>query len=259
MRERGERYVLGVPCTTMMRDLEVPRPEYSGRGRRPQAPWQAVTDWRKALHPTAWRRLTVRDGEKGPVAIEMVKCRVQTRIERKRTGPQEWLVVTRRPLTDERTLEPRASRDATDQDEHHRYHYYLTPTGVSEVRLQEPSLDELARVIKAGACIEASFKRGKGEVGMDEYQVGGIRARYLTARLPNPPVRPVRETFASYGSRQRDIMGKVLFASSTVHSPWTALRVRWVPVYCFPTLSLRAFAMCAVFPHSDSYALFDCL
>jgi hypothetical protein len=29
------------------------------------------------------------------------------------------------------------------------------------------------------------------------------------------------------------------------------LRIRWVPVYCFPTLSLRAFAMCAVFPHSD--------
>jgi SRSO17 transposase len=26
-------------------------------------------------------------------------------------------------------------------------------------------------VIKAGACIEASFKRGKSEVGMDEYQV----------------------------------------------------------------------------------------
>src|SRR5262249_46949286 len=89
--------------------------------------------------------------------------------------------------------------------------------------------------------------------------VGRIRARYLTARLPNPPVRPVRETFASYGSRQRDIMGRVHFASSTVHSPWTALRVRWVPVYCCPTLCLRAFAMCAVFPHSDSYALFDCL
>jgi SRSO17 transposase len=25
--------------------------------------------------------------------------------------------------------------------------------------------------MQAGACIEASFKRGKGEVGMDEYQV----------------------------------------------------------------------------------------
>jgi SRSO17 transposase len=30
---------------------------------------------------------------------------------------------------------------------------------------------ELARVIKAGACIEASFKRGKSEAGMDAYQV----------------------------------------------------------------------------------------
>src|SRR5216683_334977 len=37
--------------------------------------------------------------------------------------------------------------------------------------LAAPSLAELARVITAGACIEASFKRGKGEAGMDEYQV----------------------------------------------------------------------------------------
>jgi SRSO17 transposase len=171
LRERGERYVLGVPCTTTMRDLEVSLPEYQGRGRRPKAPWQSVTNWRKSLDPPAWRRFTVRDGEKGPVAIEMVVRRVQTRIERKRTGPEEWLVVTRRPLSDERMLEPRASRDATDQDTRHRYHYYLTPTSVSGAALQEPSLEELARVIKAGACIEASFKRGKSEVGMDEYQV----------------------------------------------------------------------------------------
>jgi len=88
--------------------------------------------------------------------------------------------------------------------------------------------------------------------------VGRHRARCLTVRLPMPPVRPVRETFASYGSRERDIMGKVHFASSTVHSPWTALRVRWVPVYCFPTRSLRPFAMCVAFLRSDYYALFDC-
>jgi SRSO17 transposase len=171
LRERGERYVLGVPCTTTVRDLEAPSPEYSGRGRRPKAPWQSVTDWRTSLDPTAWTRLTVRDGEKGPVKIEMVKRRVQTRIECKRLGPPEWVVVTRRALSDERTLEPRASRDATDHDTRHRYHYYLTPTSVSKVELEEPSLVELARVIKAGACIEASFKRGKGEAGMDEYQV----------------------------------------------------------------------------------------
>jgi hypothetical protein len=101
----------------------------------------------------------------------MVKRRVQTRLERKHTGPEEWLVVTRRPLADDRTLDPRTSRDATDQDTRYRYQYYLTPAGGSEAERKEPSLGELARVIKAGACIEASFKRGKGEAGMDAYQV----------------------------------------------------------------------------------------
>jgi SRSO17 transposase len=171
LRERGERYVLGVPCTTTMRDLEAPSPAYQGHGRRPKAPWQSVTEWRKGLPADAWRHLTVRDGEKGPIEIEMVRRRVQTRVERKRIGPEEWLVVTRRPLTDERTWEPRASRDATDQDARHRYQYYLTPTEGCGVVFKEPSLGELARVIKASTCIEASFKRGKGEVGMDEYQV----------------------------------------------------------------------------------------
>jgi hypothetical protein len=75
LRERGERYVLGVPCTTTMRDLEAPLPEYAGRGRRPKAPWQSVTDWRQSLKPEVWTRLlTVRDGEKGPVEIEMVSA-----------------------------------------------------------------------------------------------------------------------------------------------------------------------------------------
>ena len=171
LRERGERYVLGVPCTTTMRDLEAPLPAYQGRGRRPKAPWQSVTEWRQSLPGDAWTHLTVRDGEKGPVEIELVRRRVQTRIERKRPGPEEWLVVTRRPLLADRPLELRASRDATDQDARYRYHYYLSPTCVSGGELEEPSLSELARVIKAGACIEASFKRGKGEVGMDEYQV----------------------------------------------------------------------------------------
>ena len=68
-------------------------------------------------------------------------------------------------------MEGKSSPEATDQDAQYRYRYYLTPTCVAEVELEEPSQVELARVIKAGTCIEASFKRGKGEVGMDEYQV----------------------------------------------------------------------------------------
>jgi SRSO17 transposase len=171
LREQGERYVLGVPCTTIMRDLEAPLPAYVGRGRPPKTPWQSVTQWRQNLDAEAWTHLTVRDGEKGPVEIEMVRRRVQTRRERKCTGPEEWLVVTRQPRSDDRLWGPRASRDATDQDARYRYHYYLSPTCVSKGELAEPTLAALARVIKAGACIEASFKRGKSEVGMDEYQV----------------------------------------------------------------------------------------
>src|ERR671936_1142696 len=81
LRARGERYVLGVPCTTVVRDLEAPWPAYQGRGRQPKPSWQAVTGWSHALDPDAWAYVTVRDGEKGPVGIEMVTRRVQTRLE----------------------------------------------------------------------------------------------------------------------------------------------------------------------------------
>jgi hypothetical protein len=41
--------------------------------------------------------------------------------------------------------------------------------------------------------------------------VGRIRARYLAARLPNPPVGTVRAAFTAHGSRKRDIYRKFLF------------------------------------------------
>src|SRR5262250_815312 len=171
LRARGERYVLGAPCITAIRDLEAPLPAYQGRGRPPKPPWQSVTAWRQALAPDVWTRLTVREGEKGPMAIELVTRRVQTRLERKRTGPQEWLVVTRHPRADDCMLETQASREACEQDARYGYRYYLTPTQTHASALAEPSLAELARVIQAGGCIEASFRRGKSEAGMDAYQV----------------------------------------------------------------------------------------
>ena len=105
---------------------------------------------------------------------------------------------------------------------------------------------KLSKTLRSRPFIPDGFRHFEGtdrSFAMYVALLGRHRARCLTVRLPMPPVRPVRETFASYGSRQRDIMGKVHFASSTAHSPWTALRVRWVPLYCFPTLSLGAFAV----------------
>ena len=61
----------------------------------------------------------------------MVTRRVQTRLERKRTGPEEWLVVTRCPRADAGTWEGQASPDARDQDASYGYRYYLTPTCVA--------------------------------------------------------------------------------------------------------------------------------
>jgi hypothetical protein len=68
-------------------------------------------------------------------------------------------------------LEPKASPDATDQDARYRYPSDRTPTSVSEMERAEPSLAELARVLKAGAGMAASGKRGTGAVGLDADQV----------------------------------------------------------------------------------------
>src|SRR5499433_3274327 len=132
LRQRGERYVLGVPCTTAVRDLEASWPAYQGRGRPPKPPWQSVTAWRQALEPEVWTQLTVQEGEKGPVELELVTRRVQTRLERKRTGPQEWLVVTRHPLADSRMLETQASREACEQDARYGYRYVRRESTVEE-------------------------------------------------------------------------------------------------------------------------------
>src|SRR2546428_14138712 len=101
------------------------------------------------------------------VRVPLVTRRVQTRLERKRTGPEEWLVVTRRPLTDDSTSEGNSSRDATEHDGRYSYRYYLTPTSPATSELGEPSLAGLARVIQAGLCIEACFKRGQGRAARD--------------------------------------------------------------------------------------------
>jgi DDE superfamily endonuclease len=116
LRERGARSRLGGPCPPTIRDLEAPLPAYQGRGSRPKAPWQSGCAWRYALEPDGGTRLTVQAGEKGPIEIELVQRHVQTRLERQRPGPQECLVVTRRTVADDGTLETQTSRAVCEQD-----------------------------------------------------------------------------------------------------------------------------------------------
>jgi SRSO17 transposase len=153
LRSRGERYLLAVPSNTLIRDAEVPPPEYSGRGRHPKVPWQRVDRWCAALPESAWTALDVRDGEKGPLVIDVTIRRVQARTPQGGTGPDEVLFITRECQSDGSL----------------KHDYYLSNAAASTPVL------EFARVAKAEHRIEECFQRGKSEAGLGDYQVRNWR------------------------------------------------------------------------------------
>jgi SRSO17 transposase len=145
----GEQYLLAVPSNTLIRDIKAAPPEYSGRGRYPMNPFMRVDRWCAALPDTAWTTIEVRDGEKGPLTVEVVKRRVQARTPTGGTGPEELLFITR-------------ERQADGTFKHDYYLSNATP---------EVLLKELARVAKAAHRVEECFQRAKGEAGLGDYQV----------------------------------------------------------------------------------------
>jgi hypothetical protein len=147
-----ERYLLAVPSNTSVRDLEGPPPPYGGHGRRPKAPFRGVRAWCAALPAGAWTKLTVRDGEKGPLEVEVVARRVESKVDRRVVGFEETLVVVR--YEDGGVLK-------------HDYH-------LSNAARDTP-LVEFARVTKAAHRVEECLKRSKSEAGLGEYQVRNWR------------------------------------------------------------------------------------
>jgi SRSO17 transposase len=95
LRGDGERYVLDVPCNTLVRDLSGRRPPSrpGGRGRLPE--FERVEAWAARQPKGRWRKFRVRDGEKGPVEVRALQQWVQTKDEGGRVGPRERLVVLR--------------------------------------------------------------------------------------------------------------------------------------------------------------------
>jgi SRSO17 transposase len=146
---RGERYLLAVPSNTLIRDVEEVSPEYSGRGRRPMNPFVRLDRWCDSQPASGWTTIEVRDGEKGPLTVDVLKRRVQTRTSTGGTGPEELLFIMR-------------ERQANGSFKHD---YYLSNGG------PETSLKELARVAKAEHRVEECFKRAKSESGLGDYQV----------------------------------------------------------------------------------------
>lgn len=150
LRVLGERYLLAVPSNTIIRDLDGPRPLYGGRGQPPKGPFQRADGWCDSLPDHAWAQVDVRDGEKGPLVLEIVKRRVVARTERLRhNATEELLIVTR----------------SADESDKVKYDYHLSNTH------PDTSLDELARVVKAAHRVEDDLKRAKSEAGLSDYEV----------------------------------------------------------------------------------------
>lgn len=150
LKELSEQYLLAVPCNTLIRNLEIAPPEYSGRGRRPNRPWERVDRWISGQADEAWTTIDVRDGAKGPLLVEVLKCRVVARGTKRQEGHEETLVVIR-------------YRDR-DNEEIVKVDYYLANAPA------DTSLTEYARVAKAEHRIEECLQRAKSEAGLADYQ-----------------------------------------------------------------------------------------
>jgi SRSO17 transposase len=148
LRRHGERYALDVPCNTSIRDLECRRPRRrrAGRGRKREVPFCRADAWAARQPEERWTRLTVRDGERGPLRVDAMTVRVRTKQER-RIGPEERLVVMR-------TVEAKP-----------QVHYSLSNAG------PDVSLPELVRVRFTRHRVEEVFGAAKGEVGLGQYEV----------------------------------------------------------------------------------------
>jgi len=149
LRSRNESYLLAVPANTAVRDAAAPDPPYGGHGRRPLVPFTRVDRWCASLAETAWETVEVRDGEKGPVVVQVASTLVQARTEGRVSDVVERLVVFR-----ER------------QGDGSWKHDYLLSGAV----LGTP-LAEFARVFKGQHRIEECLQRAKGEAGLADYQV----------------------------------------------------------------------------------------
>jgi SRSO17 transposase len=148
LRGRGERYVLDVPGDTVVRDLECPPPasRRPGYGRPRAVPFRRVDAWADAQPEGRWSRVTVRDGERGPLRVDAMAVRVRTRLEH-RVGPEERLVVMR-------TVEAEPE-----------VHYALSNAAA------DVPLEELVRARFARHKIEEVFEAAKQEAGLGHYEV----------------------------------------------------------------------------------------
>jgi SRSO17 transposase len=149
LRRRGQRYVMDVPCNTLVRVWEGAfsatnprRKRKTKRGGSRRPPWVRVDAWTAQQPASRWQRIEVRPGEKGPLTVEVLHAPVETRGK-----AQERLVVIR-------TVEPQP-----------KTHYTLNSAAAGV------AVEEVVWAHDDRHRIEDMFELGNGEVGLDHYEV----------------------------------------------------------------------------------------
>jgi SRSO17 transposase len=134
---RGEKYLLEVPQNTSVRRP----PDWPGR----KAKWCTVAERNKHVPSQAWKRVTVRNGERGPIEVLAYSTRVETR--RRSGGAREEVLLIMRSLDGAQLW------------------YFLA--------CKEAPVDEtlLVRVAAHRHRIEEVFATAKGDAGLDHYEV----------------------------------------------------------------------------------------
>jgi SRSO17 transposase len=158
IRSLGKWYVLDTASDTQVwtetPQVIVPDPHsHRGRGRKPTKA-KVVGDRRRvdavvaALPASAWRRVAIGEGSKGPRVYDYAEVPVWF-CEDELPGPSERLLV-RRSIGQEPDL---------------KYHRSNAPV--------EIGLEKLAQIRGTRWTIEEDIKSGKGECGLDEYETRG--------------------------------------------------------------------------------------
>jgi SRSO17 transposase len=160
LEELGERYVGEVPKDTRvwLKRPAVQPPGPGGRGaprRKPRVapgapPPQTVEAVARALPSAAWQRRAFREGRKGVQYAHFARVRVVVGRDGL-PGPEPWLLLER------------------SCDQQPQAKYYLSNAA------PDCPLRTLVRVGHRGWPIEDCFLRGKGELGLGDYEVLGWR------------------------------------------------------------------------------------
>ena len=149
-------YFTAISCDTLIwrRQVALIVPPYCGKGRKPSklklktpsnAPYR-VDELAKRLPKSAWKRTTIKEGSKGPIVSDVAMVRV-TEARDGLPSSRLWLVI-RRNVADPSDI---------------RYYLSNAPETTTEA--------ELARMLGMRWPVELTFEQGKGEVGMEDYEV----------------------------------------------------------------------------------------